>query len=243
MQAFLLALGVVFVAELGDKTQLVSLCFASRYNARIVLAGVFAATLVVHIVSVLLGGGVGKVLPESWVKLAAGLAFIGFGLWTLRGDSLSDDACDNVRGMSPFWLVFTTFFLAELGDKTMLSTVALATDHPLIPVWIGSTLGMVLSDGLAIGVGRVLGARLPERAVKIGAAAVFFVFGALSVVQGARGLPPHAWALGAAGTLAMVLLFLRSQRRYAAQCQLACVAASLSEAQDGEEAIGVGGRA
>lgn len=184
MDAFLLSLGIVFVAELGDKTQLVALCLATRFNARVVLASVFCATLVVHILSVLLGGGVGKMVPEGWIKVVAGVAFIGFGLWTLRGDTLDDKECGSKGGRSPFWIVFTTFFLAELGDKTMLSTVTLATDYSILPVWIGSSLGMVISDGLAILVGQVLGSKLPERAIRIGAAAIFVAFGLFSGAQG-----------------------------------------------------------
>jgi putative Ca2+/H+ antiporter (TMEM165/GDT1 family) len=186
VDAFLLSLGIVFVAEMGDKTQLVALCLACRFNAKVVLAGVFCATLLVHMCSVLIGGGVGKILPIGWVKLAAGVAFIGFGLWTLRGDTLSGEECERMRGRSPFWMVFTTFFLAELGDKTMLSTVTLAADHSILPVWLGSSLGMVLADGLAIIVGQVLGAKLPERAIKIAAAAIFIAFGLFSGWQGAH---------------------------------------------------------
>lgn len=204
---------MIFVAEMGDKTQLVALCLATRFKAKVVLAGIFVATLLVHIVSVGLGGGLGKLLPEGWIKLAAGIAFIGFGLWTLRGDSMDDDECENIQGRSPFMLVAVTFFLAELGDKTMLSTVALATDHPLIPVWLGSTLGMVLSDGLAIIVGQILGAKLPERAVKIGAAVIFFGFGIFSVTQGASKLPAYAWAIGAGATALLVALFLYGARK------------------------------
>lgn len=207
MEAFWLSMAMIFIAELGDKTQLVALCLASRFNAKVVLSGIFVATLVVHVFSVLLGGGVGKLLPESWIKLVAGIAFIGFGLWTLKGDTLDDDECRNVRARSPFWLVTTTFFLAELGDKTMLSTVALATNHALIPVWIGSSLGMVFSDGLAIIAGRILGAKLPERSVKTGAAVIFFGFGLFSGVRGAMKLPPYAWGIGLAVTAALVIVF------------------------------------
>ena len=207
MEAFWLAMAMIFVAELGDKTQLVALCMAARYKATVVLAGILVATLVVHIVSVALGGSVGKLLPEAWIKLVAGIAFIGFGLWTLRGDSLDEDECPNGRGRSPFWLVATTFFLAELGDKTMLSTLALATNHPIIPVWIGSSLGMVVSDGLAIIVGQILGAKLPERAIKTGAAIIFFAFGLFSGIQGAAKLPPYAWAIGLLVTAVLVGTF------------------------------------
>ncbi len=205
-------MGIVFLAELGDKTQLVALCLASRFKAMTVLAGIFCATLVVHIVSVLLGCGVGKLVPAAWVAMAAGIAFIGFGLWTLRGDSLSDDECANIRGRSAFWLVFVTFFLAELGDKTMLSTVTLATSHSMIPVWLGSSLGMVISDGLAIIVGQVLGAKLPERAVKIGAAVIFFGFGLCSGVGGALKLPIYATLIGTSLVVLMVLWYLRAER-------------------------------
>ena len=207
MEAFWLAMAMIFIAELGDKTQLVALCMAARYKAAVVLAGVFVATLVVHIVSVALGGGLGKILPEAWIKLVAGIAFIGFGLWTLRGDTLGDDECPTGKGRSPFFIVTTTFFLAELGDKTMLSTVALATDHPIIPVWIGSSLGMVFSDGLAIIVGQILGAKLPERAVKTGAAIIFFGFGLFTGIQGATKLPPYAWAIGLLVTAVLVGAF------------------------------------
>jgi len=204
---------MIFLAELGDKTQLVALCLASRFNAWVVLAGISLATLVVHIISVLLGGGVGHFLPQAWIHLAAGLAFVGFGLWTLRGDGLEDENCGATRVKSPFWLVTTTFFLAELGDKTMLSTVTLATGHALIPVWLGSTLGMVVSDGLAIVVGQLLGKNLPERAIKIGAAAIFFGFGLYSGIQGARALPGYGWLLGAVLTSAMVAWFMIQTRR------------------------------
>ena len=207
LEAFWLAMGMIFLAELGDKTQLVALCMAARYKATVVLAGILVATLVVHMASVALGGGLGRFLPEAWIKLVAGIAFIGFGLWTLRGDSLDDGECGNARGMSPFWLVSTTFFLAELGDKTMLSTVALATNHPVIPVWIGSTLGMVVSDSLAIIVGQILGAKLPERAIKIGAAVIFFAFGLFTGIQAAMKLPPHAWAIALSVTAVLVAVF------------------------------------
>jgi Ca2+/H+ antiporter, TMEM165/GDT1 family len=228
MEAFWLALALIFLAELGDKTQLVALTMACRYNARVVLAGIFVATLVVHVFSVLLGGGVGQLLPQSWIKLAAGLAFLGFGLWTLRGDTLGEEEAQRGRGRSAFWVVASTFFLAELGDKTMLGTVALATSQPAIPVWLGSTAGMVLSDGLAIAVGRILGTRLPERAVKLGAAFVFFAFGLWSAVEGARGLPMLTWLLvGGAALLAAVGSWRALRRAPAPETSAPCPATKL----------------
>ncbi len=198
MQDFWLSLIMVFIAELGDKTQLVSLTLATRYNARVVLAGIAAATLLVHLFSAALGTFAGTLLPQDWIKFIAGLAFIFFGFWTLRGDCLEDDEeCRLKRKVHPFFIVFVVFFLAELGDKTMLCTVTLGTSCSFTPVWLGSTVGMVLSDGLAILVGKALGARLPEKAIKIGAAVIFFAFGVWSAVEGGVSLPRYAWVLGA----------------------------------------------
>lgn len=194
---FCLSTLMIFLAELGDKTQLVALTLATRYNTRVVLAGIFVATLLVHIFSAALGNLAGELLPTHWIQYLAGIAFIGFGLWTLRGDCLNEEECSHHRRISsPFLIVATVFFLAELGDKTMLTTVTLAAGCAFIPVWLGSTLGMVVADGLAIWIGKVLGARLPERAVQIGAAVIFFAFGIWSGVQGGMHLPPVYWGLG-----------------------------------------------
>jgi putative Ca2+/H+ antiporter (TMEM165/GDT1 family) len=212
MNAFWLSLALVFIAELGDKTQLVALSLACRYNAKVVLAGVLAATLVVHMISVALGSGMGKLLPEHWIQLIAGLAFVGFGLWTLRGDSLDEDDTTVKDARSPFWIVAVTFFIAELGDKTMLSTVSLAANNPVIPVWLGSSIGMVLSDGLAIIVGQALGKNLPERAIKIGAACIFFGFGIYKMLLGTVSLPYYAWILSVILIAILLVLFFRAQK-------------------------------
>ncbi|OIQ10599.1 Putative manganese exporter [Moorella thermoacetica] len=209
MKAFLLSLGLIFIAELGDKTQLVALTLATRFNARVVLAGIFTATLLVHVISVALGEFVGVLIPTAWTHFLAGLAFIGFGLWTLRGDSLDDERDTAHRIASPFLLVVVTFFLAEFGDKTMLSTVTLATTYSIIPVWLGSTLGMVLSDGLAIWIGQAMGSRLPERVIRLGAAFIFFVFGLFSTFQGGLNLSPPVWGLGVAILAILVFIFFR----------------------------------
>jgi putative Ca2+/H+ antiporter (TMEM165/GDT1 family) len=188
METFLLSLGLIFAAEMGDKTQLVALTLATRFRPGVVLSGVFVATLLVHLFSVALGSLTSRFLSTGWIELVSGLAFVGFGLWTIRGDHLDEENRAMKSLTSPFLIVTITFFLAELGDKTMLGTVTLAASHSLIPVWIGSTLGMVLADGLAIGVGLVLGKKLPERVIKIAAAGIFFVFGLYYVIMGANEL-------------------------------------------------------
>ena len=178
MLAFLQSLLLIALAEMGDKTQLVALAFATRFSARVVLAGVFVATLVVHLFSVAVGEALGVMLPTFWLTLAAGAAFIGFGLWTLRGDTLDDVRPSAARRFGPFLTVAIAFFLAELGDKTMLATVTLASQlRDAVPVWIGSTLGMVVADGIAVVIGLVIGKRLPTRAIKYGSAGVFIVSG------------------------------------------------------------------
>ncbi|HEX6869621.1 MAG TPA: TMEM165/GDT1 family protein [Micromonosporaceae bacterium] len=198
MEGFLVSLavsfGVIFVAELGDKSQLMALTFATRYRASTVLAGISIATAVVHLISVGVGYGLGAALPTGWIVLAAGLAFLAFGVWTVRGDRLTDEerARAGKRGRSALWAVGGAFFLAELGDKTMLATITLATQHGWFGTWIGSTVGMVAADALAILVGRWLGRSLPERAIRYGAAALFVLFGTWLLVDSAYRLSSGA---------------------------------------------------
>ncbi len=188
MDAFLLSLGVIFVAELGDKSQLMALAFASRYRPMQVLVGITVATLIVHAGSVLLGSVVAAALPTNVINVVAGLVFFVFALWTLRGDALGDEDEARARrtGRSVILAIGIAFFLAELGDKTMLATITLATTEAPIGTWLGSTVGMVLADAIAIAVGAVLGARLPERPIQIGAAIAFVLFGVLLILEGMR---------------------------------------------------------
>lgn len=184
--ALLLSFGVVFVAELGDKSQLLAMAFATRFRAWQVLVGITVATTLVHLISVAIGFGVGTALPTGWISLVAAVAFFGFAAWTWRGDSLTDADHDRATRTikSAVIAVGTAFFLAELGDKTMLATVTLATQHDWAGVWIGSTLGMVAADALAIVVGRLLHRQLSEDVIRYGASALFVLFGAWMLVQG-----------------------------------------------------------
>ncbi|GAY08201.1 TMEM165/GDT1 family protein [Pseudonocardia sp. N23] len=206
-----ISFGVIFVAELGDKSQLMALTFATRFRMTPVLIGITVATSVVHLVSVAVGHGLGAAMPTGWIALVAAIAFLGFGAWTLRGDSLSADEQNKASrvGRSAVMAVTVAFFLAELGDKTMLATITLATQHGWFGVWLGSTLGMVVADALAIVVGRQLGKRLPERTIRYGAAGLFGVFGvwlAADAVQELTGEPIGAFFdHHAAGWIALVL--------------------------------------
>jgi putative Ca2+/H+ antiporter (TMEM165/GDT1 family) len=190
LAATALSFAVIFVAELGDKSQLMALTFATRFRLWPVLIGITAATALVHLVSVGIGYGLGAALPTAWITLVAAVAFLAFGAWTLRGDRLTDDEkskAEQTTG-SAVLAVGGAFFLAELGDKTMLATITLATQHGWLGTWVGSTLGMVVADALAILVGRLLGRHLPERAIRYGAAALFVVFGVWLLVEAIREL-------------------------------------------------------
>lgn len=188
MYAFLLSTAVIFVAELGDKSQLMAMTFATRYRARDVILAITAATAIVHLASVGIGYFIGTAFAEyqDWIAIAAGIAFLVFGAWTLRGDELTEEEASKARKAKGMALVVvgTAFFLAELGDKTMLATITLATREGWFGTWIGSTLGMVAADALAIGVGALLGRALPERAIRIGAAILFFLFGIILIAEG-----------------------------------------------------------
>jgi putative Ca2+/H+ antiporter (TMEM165/GDT1 family) len=188
VDALLLSFGIIFVAELGDKSQLMALAFAARYKALPILIGITAATAVVHLLSVVVGASLGLALPTGPLSIVAGLAFLGFAAWTIRGDELADDEAAKAArtARSAIAAAAGAFFLAELGDKTMLATITLATSEGLIGTWLGSTLGMVAADALAILVGQQLGRRLPERTIRYGAAASFIVFGLLLLVEGIR---------------------------------------------------------
>ena len=187
MSAFWIALFFVFVAEMGDKTQFMTLSFSTRYRARTVIAGVFVATLLISLISVLLGEALGSALPLFWINLLAGLLFIGFGLWTLRNDDEDSEKSVPRYHLGPFVTVAATFFLAELGDRTMLATVIIASrERNFIGVWVGSTMGLVLANALAIIIGKMLGQRLPKRTLKYGMAFIFIASGVWALIEAWR---------------------------------------------------------
>lgn len=184
MSAFWLTFGAVFLAELGDKSQLLTLTFASRYRASHVLLAVTVAAGVLQGLSVLVGNAVSRALPTDLVQIIAGLAFIGFAVWTLREDHDEEDEGDRRgAGRLPIVTMLLAFFLAEFGDKTMLTTVTLAATQAWLGTWLGATVGMVAANVIALVVGRRLGERLSRRTVNIAAAVLFFAFGVVLVIQ------------------------------------------------------------
>ena len=176
MNAMLASTGLVVLAEMGDKTQLLAMALACRFRWQVVMLGVLAATLCNHFLAVVAGTYLTKIIPIYYVQVAASASFILFGFWTLRGDTLEGE--DKRFNYSPFWTVAVAFFLAEMGDKTQLATVALAAEYKsIIAVWLGTTMGMLIADAIGIGVGIVLGKKIPERLIKWVAALIFLFFG------------------------------------------------------------------
>ncbi len=176
MTAFITALAMVVLAEMGDKTQLLAMAFATRFPWKTVMAAVFAATIVNHLLAVLVGVYLNSILPLGLIKIAASIAFIIFGLWTIRGDKLEGE--DKKNHFSPFWTVAIAFFIAEMGDKTQLATITIAAQFgEVLPILAGTTLGMVIADGFGIIVGMVLNKHIPEKKIKLLAAAIFILCG------------------------------------------------------------------
>lgn len=183
MTAFITALTFVVLAEMGDKTQLLGMAFATRYRWTTVMWGVFVATVLNHLFAVVVGSYITTFIPLQYVQIAAAASFIIFGLWTIRGDELNGE--DKATHRSPFWTVTIAFFIAEMGDKTQLATVALAAQFAdqIIPVWLGTTAGMMIANAIGIVIGVVLGKKIPERVVKWFAAIIFIFFGVVGLYE------------------------------------------------------------
>jgi len=176
----LAAFAVVFLAELGDKTQLVALTLGGRYppgRVLLVLSGVIA---VLQTISVTVGALVSRALPDRTVAIGTGLLFLGFAAWTWRS---ADEPADAEPDRAPAGLlsVAGAFFLAELGDKTMLTTAGLAADRGAVPVWIGSFVAMVSATALAVLAGRSLNQRLRPGLLRRLGAAAFAVVGIVTL--------------------------------------------------------------
>lgn len=182
MGSLLAALGLVFVAELGDKTQLVAMGLGARHRLGPVVAGVVAAYAATNLLSVVVGGVLGAALPTRAIGLVGGVLFLGFALWALRSEEDDDEAeATAPPARSVVASVFVAMFVAELGDKTQLATATLAAQGSPVLVWIGATVGIVASGLLGVLVGRLFGRSLPERATRIGSAVLFAVFGVVLI--------------------------------------------------------------
>lgn len=182
VEALLSSFGVVFLAEMGDKTQLLVMAFAARYHWRPVLGGMLLGILAVHSLAVAAGNVIGSYLNPELMQGIAGAAFLAFGIWTLRGEAEEDEAHDSVR--SPFWTVATAFFVGEMGDKTQFAAMTVAAAYPSWQlVLTGAVLAMVLADLMGVICGALLHKRLPEKKLQLLSGGIFILFGAVTLIQ------------------------------------------------------------
>jgi Ca2+/H+ antiporter, TMEM165/GDT1 family len=181
LEAFLTSTFLVAVAEIGDKTQLLSFVLAARLRKPWpILAGILAATVANHTAAAWAGSLLAGLVPETPLTWLVGLSFIAFGLWALHPDAL--DGSPAVLKAGVFVTAFVAFFLAEMGDKTQLATVALAARFDaLAQVIVGTTLGMMIANVPAVWIGDRLAQRIPMKAVRMLAAALFILVGVLTL--------------------------------------------------------------
>lgn len=192
MNPALVVFGAVFLAELGDKSQLMAMAFAVRYRLPAVLAGVAIASAVTQALSVGVGTALRASLPTEQITTVAGAVFVAFAVWTfleLRHDDEEEVAPEAAKrsGRSSVATVAGAFLLAELGDKTMIATVALAAQYGPLVTWLGATAAMTTASGLAAVLANWLGDRLPQRQLQTAAGVVFAGVGAWLLWEGLAG--------------------------------------------------------
>ncbi len=179
MTALLTAIGVVALAEIGDKTQLLAFLLAARLRRPIpIIFGILVATLLNHGLAGALGAWITTVLSPTALRWGVGLLFLAMAIWTLIPDRIEDEETQTAARLGVFGATFVTFFLAEMGDKTQIATVAMAAQFPsVIQVVAGTTLGMLIADVPAVFLGERLANRIPLRMVHAIAAGVFALLG------------------------------------------------------------------
>ncbi len=177
------------MAEMGDRTQLLALALAARYRRPWpILAGILCATLANHAAAGFVGAHLAGLLTPSRLDLAVGVGMIAMALWTLKPDELGDDEVP-ARRPGAFAATLVAFFVAEIGDKTQIATMALAAAYANLAVVVaGTTLGMLLANGPVVFLGNSFSARLPLKKIHLGASLLFLALGALFVWRGLNGV-------------------------------------------------------
>ena len=196
MNAFLVSTGVVALAEVGDKTQLLALVLAARFRRPLpIIAGIFFATLANHAFAGAVGQWLTQLVSPEVLRWILGLSFMAMGIWTLIPDKL-DEGAKRDRRLGAFGTTLIAFFLVEMGDKTQIATVALAARYDaLAAVVMGTTLGMMIANVPAVMLGNFTAEKLPVRAIHIAAAILFALLG-IAVLGGIElGLQRSPWKL------------------------------------------------
>ena len=184
MEALLTSTAVVALAEIGDKTQLLAIVLATRFQRPIpIVAGIFVATITNHFLAALVGSQVASILDGQWFRYAIAASFIAMAAWTLIPDKLDDEGHKPAR-FGAFVTTLIAFFLVEMGDKTQIATIALgARFHDVLPVTMGTTLGMMIANVPAVFVGHELLKYVPLNIVRMIAAGLFLVIGLWVIAQ------------------------------------------------------------
>ncbi|MBV8929760.1 MAG: TMEM165/GDT1 family protein [Mycobacteriaceae bacterium] len=223
LTAIVVSFGVVFLAELPDKSQLITITYALRYRWWVVLCGAASAAAVVHGLSVTIGHFLGLTLPHRPVTFVAAVVFLLFAVWTWRGSrhEAGEGGQAVAAARQPRFVllaIVSAYMLAELGDMTMLASVTLATKHNWVGVWVGATAAMVAANALAIATAAVLHVRLPTRLLHTLASVAFLLLGLWLLLDTAL-----AWRLiaiivtvGVAGVTALAAVITALRRRRAA---------------------------
>lgn len=184
LEAFLVSTGIVALAEMGDKTQLLSLVLAAEFGRPLpIIIGILVATLANHGLAGAADAWITHTIGKDVLRWALGLSFLGMAVWTLKPDTLEENQ-STTRRFGAFGTTVVAFFLAEIGDKTQFATVALAARYPdLIAVVAGTTLGMMVANGPAVLLGESLAKRVPMRIVHAMAAVTFAALGLLALLN------------------------------------------------------------
>lgn len=190
MEAFFVSTGVVALSEMGDKTQLLSVLLSAKFRRPVpIIAGLFVATLVNHGFAGAVGGWVAHVLGPDLLRWVVGLSFLGMAAWTLIPDKFDRESLGSTPRFGVFWATVVTFFLAEMGDKTQIATVALVVHyHDLVSVVGGTTLGILLSDVPAVLLADSLAKKVSMRLTHAVAALIFGLLGVVALTGVERGL-------------------------------------------------------
>lgn len=184
MEALLISTGVVALAEIGDKTQLLAFILAARFKKPYpIIAGILCATIVNHGLAGALGAWITTVISPETLRWVLGISFIAMAVWTLIPDKIEEEETQIAKKWGVFGATLITFFLAEMGDKTQIATVALAANYAApIMVVIGTTLGMLIADVPAVFVGNKFADKIPMKLVHSIAAGIFAVLGILTLL-------------------------------------------------------------
>jgi putative Ca2+/H+ antiporter (TMEM165/GDT1 family) len=189
IESLLVSTGVVALAEIGDKTQLLAFLLAARFKKPLpIILGILVATIVNHGLAGALGAWITASVSPEILRWVLGLSFIGMAIWTLVPDKIEEEESLMAQKLGVFGATLVTFFLAEMGDKTQIATIAMAAHYaaPLLVV-IGTTLGMLIADVPAVFAGDKLAAKIPMRLVHAIAAAIFAVLGVMTLVGAGAG--------------------------------------------------------